>query len=483
MTKPRMSRDLLIGLAAGLFIGSALLAGPSASGEEAVESLAPIDSTGLNPSADQALNTDDRPAGFQEKVRGGTVWTPTGLWEAIGTTGGGGCTGTLVSEYAALTAGHCVAEGADWAFNLPNERGTIYGTAKKHPLFNTFAWFAYDYAVIQFPHSIYDDPAVNTDGIVPIPVSAETLSAGDSVSLYGYGGFGGTACSSFQDGQARWARAQIEFVDEDWHYSINSATVGICGGDSGGPLLSADGRSVVGVNSFSDGNGDHMKSSHLAYDWIKENTGPPELPGDTWGQCVYYKDWVSGHWLSVRGNVPSFLAHENNAFSSVWVKKGYKATLYDNTNYSSVLGVFDGLNGTNCNEFGCAYDQRDFLGADNAASSAKCESALPASTWGHCVYYDRYGDGRYYSLRGDLTNFVAVPFFNNRISHLWVTRGRRAEVFPRPNYQTNAFAGNAPRWTSVVYDGVSGDWCNSSGCLHDLVGSVAENSAGSITCR
>jgi hypothetical protein len=56
-----------------------------------------------------------------------------------------------------------------------------------------------------------------------------------------------------------------------------------------------------------------------------------------------------------------------------------------------------------------------------------------------------------------------------------VKRGHRAEAFPQSGFQGD-------RWSSVVYDGDSGDWCNAYGCLHDLVGSEAENAVSSVAC-
>ncbi len=66
-----------------------------------------------------------------EAVRGGVVYRQAGAWEAIGHIGG--CTATLISPYAALTAGHCVTDGSRRTFTLPNGRGSITGTVLLHP--------------------------------------------------------------------------------------------------------------------------------------------------------------------------------------------------------------------------------------------------------------------------------------------------------------------------------------------------------------
>lgn len=209
-------------------------------------------------------------------------------------------------------------------------------------------------------------------------------------------------------------------------------------------------------------------------------SGAPNLPGDTWGHCVGYDTDIGGNYFSWRGNysLSGENAWWNNRISKVWVKKGYRATLYNSTNYTSSLITLDGFNGDNCNDFGCAYELAGTY-ANNAASSVKCEQDLPGDTWGHCVLYDRYGDGSYYSLRSDLPSFIGQnAWWNNRASHLWVRKGHTAKLYPAPNYQNNPGA----HQTVQTYSGSSGDWCNSYGCLHDLVGTQAENSTSSVKC-
>ncbi|MGH9159499.1 MAG: trypsin-like serine protease [Vicinamibacteraceae bacterium] len=418
------------------------------------------------------------PAAHSPKSRAERPGRPSASGEAIGTIGG--CTATLITEYAALTAAHCVTNGQRRTFILPNGRGSIDGTAIQHPLFGQLHWFSYDYAIVQFDASIYETGTVNASGLTPMPVSAKTLRAGDGAFMYGYGGFGGD-CSEPSDGQARYRWIAISDVSEDWHYAYRNSEAGICPGDSGGPLVVDDnGWKVAGVNSWTGGDASHFKSSYMAFDWIREHASGPDLPGDTWGNCVLYTNWTDGAYLSIRGNLPSFDSYPayDNATSTVWVRKGFKATLYDGAGYSGDrLYAADGFVGSRCNEFGCVYELEG-TAADDSASSLTCESVLPQDTWGHCVYYNRFGDGGYYSTQGNASSFSGeFAYWNNRASQIWVKKGHTAEVFPDPSY------GGTNYWRSVIFNGERGNWCNASGCLHDLVGTVAEKTASSITCQ
>lgn len=419
---------------------------------------------------------------MQKIVFGGTVWDPSGPLEAIGSIGG--CTATLISEFAALSAAHCRSNGATVTFTLPNSRGSIKGTMVHHPLYEVLKWASYDYAVIKFSHSIFKDKNVNAAGLAPLPISQETLRKNDSVLLYGYGKFGQEGCSSDPDGRPRQASVQLAEIDEDWHYKAKDHSAGLCEGDSGGPMFIYNRRWIVaGVNSWTGSPPDSFaKSTYVASDWIKQNSGDPSLPGDTWGHCVLYDIDVDGSYLSFRGNIPSFTGDSSfwdNRTSQVWVKKGFQSTLYDGANYSSQLATFDGFNGHDCNQFGCLHDVTRST-ANNRASSVKCESALPGETWGHCVLYDRYGDSGYLSTQGDIPSFSAEDsFWNNRTSQVWVKRGYTAMLYPSAGYKDNGTG----HQRAVKLGGYVGNWCNSYGCLHDLVGTEAENATSSLRCR
>jgi hypothetical protein len=197
---------------------------------------------------------------------------------------------------------------------------------------------------------------------------------------------------------------------------------------------------------------------------------------------VYYDGNVPGAaYLSVQKlNYPSMPAGWNNVVSGVWVKKGYRAQIFDGTSYTSLLTTMDGFTGSNCNEHGCFYD----LGAyGNRASSAKCESALPQQqTWGHCVLWDRFG-GDYVSLQGNLPSLSgANAFLDNRTTQVWVKAGHQATIYPRANYQAATWNGKT-YWTSLTLRGDNGQHCNSLGCLHDFTGRVGENTISSIQCN
>ena len=420
-------------------------------------------------------------------VAGGTRITPSGAWEAVGRIGG--CTATLISEYAVLTAAHCIGTpGERRTFTLENGRGSADGTAIVHPRWCedcSRGWFVYDYAIIKLDQSIYENPNVDSVGLTPMPVYRETLSPGDSAFFYGFGNYGldanGTPDCDDWDGEGQYAPATLTTFDEDWNYVFESDSVSICSGDSGGPLIVYDdGYRVAGVTSWNDLANDLSvyKPTYMVADWIAENAGAPDNPGNTWGYCVYYQDGADGAYLSTQhGGYSTMPSGWSNSISSVRVKKGNKVSLYDGTAYQTHLATFDGFNGSNCNEHGCLHELAGTT-LDNRVSSVNCQSQLPASTWGHCVYYDRFG-GSYVSTQGDLPSFTGNNAqLDNRISQIWVKSGYLARVYPRANYQPNG-----THWTSASFSGNSSTArCNAYGCLHDLTGGFAENTISSVTC-
>jgi len=339
---------------------------------------------------------------------------------------------------------------------------------------------------VRFPHSIFEDPAVNATGLVPFPVSDQTIAPGTPVDWYGMGNYGNDCSQWTSMTVTRLLGVPFTSLQDDWQYVLNSTTAGLCSGDSGGPVLS--GGAVVAINSWRDGgNASYVRPTYMAYSWIQQHIGRPELPGNTWGNCVFYPTWIGATYSSTQSNVYTFTGGWDNSISALWVKKGYRATLYDGTQLTGTqLGVFNGFLGAvgNCNEFGCAYDLAG-TAANDRTSSARCESDLPGDTWGWCVLYHRFNSGSYLSIQGTFPNFDAYPEWNNSTAQIWVKRGRTAQIFPFENCQGGAPdpSGAAPYLSSQTYDGVTGDWCNSFGCMHDLTGTAGERTASSIQCN
>ncbi len=392
------------------------------------------------------------------------------------------CTGTLISPHTVLTAAHCVCSkhsGADLEEDC-NDRATmrmpnadvIGGDVEVPPEFSQRHWFAYDYALIRL-----DTPY---EGVAPLPISEYSPAVGNELRIAGYG-FSDEDCDA-ASGALRNAMVELSGVTEDWSLRSTDGTYSICPGDSGGPAIAeVNGRlEIVGVNSWSNP-GSNYKTVATVYDWLLERMGPKNLPKDTWGHCVAYRNGdPGGSWISFQGGAPftGTSAWMDDEVSRVWVKKGYRARLYDSTAYGSRLRTLDGFNGAVCNEFGCMHDLRG-TSADDRAGSITCTSVAPRNTWGHCVYYVRKGKGAWLSARGDVDLTERYTHMNNRISTVWVKQGHQARLYARADY-------SGPLTTLT---GFEGDWCNAYGCLHDLEGRLTDetehvvaNTTTSVRC-
>ncbi len=415
----------------------------------------------------------------EQEVRGGFAYTTVpNSFEAIGrmNSSTGGCTATLISEYAALTAAHCGPDGGTVTFIAPNGRGSLTGTLVHHPLFEDIKWMSHDYAVVKFPQSIHATSGFNASGLQPIAIGTEPKSPPLNVRIIGYGR-SGSGCAVGANGQLRTTTVAMDSFLEDWHYKLDDSIRGTCPGDSGGPELIYEGGQykIIGVSSWINAGSSqsYHKVSYSIAAWAREQASRPDLPGNTWGNCVIYNGTSpsSTSYGSYQGNHANLNGWSNYA-SSVWVKKGYEMIGYNGTNYTTELGRRDGYNGSQCNEHGCFHQLTGAM--NNSISSLKCSSDLPGNTWGHCVLYDRF-PGTYLSVQGHHATLDGGNW-NNRAKQLWVKAGHSARVYSDENYQNNNY------WNSQLYSGNSGGQCNSYGCLYDFVGTKHEATIGSMRC-
>ena len=131
-----------------------------------------------------------------------------------------------------------MTDGQPTTFILTGNRGSIEGTGIRHPLFSKAHWFGYDFAIIRFPHSIFDDTNVDSTGLVPFAVSDNTIAPGVPLDWYGMGNYGND-CSQFTPMTVtRYQGVAFTSLQDDWQYVLSSTQKSICSGDSGGPVLS-----------------------------------------------------------------------------------------------------------------------------------------------------------------------------------------------------------------------------------------------------
>ncbi len=253
-----------------------------------------------------ACGLDDDPAlGAQaSELKGGTV-VPVGELEAVVRIPG--CTATLVTDTAVLTAAHCVCNdavpavcGTTTTVTFENVFGvyddpatsfderttrsnrTITATVKPHPHFSEFGWNTNDYAVLRLDRHASDEVAV-----APVQVEVDRPAIGDVHTLVGYGR-SGASCETAYGTKRRGALALDDIYEAPDHYDDPRAgatlffvdnTVMTCPGDSGGPVINADnhvaGVASVGVNA---GNAAY-DATFAATDWIADEACPYFEPG------------------------------------------------------------------------------------------------------------------------------------------------------------------------------------------------------------
>ena len=191
--------------------------------------------------------------------------------------GGTFCTGTLISPFVVLTAGHCFDD-----LNNPDEAMIVIGADTTSPE----ATLAISAFYVHPDYAPYGSTAMNdltvvvlkasatlaVDNLVPIPISTEPVDAdmiGTEVQNSGYG----VTDEEYWNTKRFWVAEPIHEVQVG-DFAVNGSGVhGICFGDSGGPSLYDDGFGlrVLGVVSYGDESCvdiDHFADVGIAATWI-----------------------------------------------------------------------------------------------------------------------------------------------------------------------------------------------------------------------
>ncbi|KAG7301984.1 hypothetical protein JYU34_013434 [Plutella xylostella] len=207
-----------------------------------------------------------------------------GLVITLTTGGRTGCGATLLSSSRLVTAGHCWADSVNQAAQFEVVLGSQYlfsgGTriitnqVFTHPLFDRRNPLKYDVAMIYLPSRVTFSALISP---VALPSAAEVNDqfAGATATAIGYGKTSdaevGLSLQTFRREvnvqvmaqplcRASWGAGVIEpynLCTEGNRSNNNLNNVGVCGGDSGGPLTTfKNGRQIlIGVISFAaDGN-------------------------------------------------------------------------------------------------------------------------------------------------------------------------------------------------------------------------------------
>lgn len=177
-------------------------------------------------------------------------------------------TGTLITDNLVLTAGHCICTdnpgntttptcykfGRKVTFyNVPLANNTsirqditINGTARVAPCYGDINKFC-DVAVIQL-----EEPVSNIANVEPIPLETPqkySVKKGDQLTAVGFGNTGGCCQEEIPYPGRKVDTIPVMHVDEARGDISSDGTKHLCGGDSGGPALNAEGH-IVGVASI-----------------------------------------------------------------------------------------------------------------------------------------------------------------------------------------------------------------------------------------
>jgi V8-like Glu-specific endopeptidase len=237
---------------------------------------------------------DSNIATTSNEIRGGAE-VGAGLLEAVVRVGGG-CSGTLITDTAVLTAGHCLCSSGDGLSSCATRSTvtftqvrpasnsstradvTVNGTVVVHPRWEYGGWLTNDYAVIQL-----DRPASSDVLVAPIRVESLRPNVGDTLTLVGYGRVGdatGDTCTTSGSGVKRSVSMSVTGistyaeVNAGSSLNFNHNYKGVCPGDSGGPALNGSGK-VAGVCSTADMNtNSNYDPTSVAWAWLRNVACP-----------------------------------------------------------------------------------------------------------------------------------------------------------------------------------------------------------------
>ena len=215
--------------------------------------------------ADESVTVEETTSNASDAIKGGVRADayPESVIVNLRISGNpaGECSGSVISPYVVLTAGHCIRGYSEWSVRAPyagNQTINVTGRAVFDYLTNGFDSQHHDVGVLflSTPIRLAQYPAISK---YTLPANTNVVSIGNVLN--------GTPSTT-----DLFVGASVPVVPSGYPYLYESTRRVIERGDSGGPveIPGTTPHAIVAVNAAGDSTWDYFARIDQVYDWVQD---------------------------------------------------------------------------------------------------------------------------------------------------------------------------------------------------------------------